>query len=283
MNKKPIMKKSLIIGCLISVFFIFDTAIAQLNQSKPAVLEGVGVDEKLGDQIPLDLRFANSEGDSVSIGELIESGKPVLLNPLYYDCPVLCSLVLDAVFKVVKELAWSPGKEYTIISFSIDPEESPEQAASYKEQYIRDLDRPGAEDGWHFLTGNEESIKALTESVGFNYMYDERTGEYLHLASIMMISPQGIVTRYLYGASFREFDLRNALNEAADGTIGSTLDQVLFYCFTYDPSSQSYVPVAMNIMKLGGLATVVILGIFLGVYWKRERGNSQSPKIEFDR
>ena len=119
------MKKSLIIGCLISVFFIFDTAIAQLNQSKPAVLEGVGVDENLGDQIPLDLRFANSEGDSVSIGELIESGKPVLLNPLYYDCPVLCSLVLDAVFKVVKELAWSPGKEYTIISFSIDPEESP--------------------------------------------------------------------------------------------------------------------------------------------------------------
>ena len=277
------MKKSLIIGCLISVFFIFDTAIAQLNQGRPAALDGVGVDEKLGDQIPLDLMFANSEGDSVSIGELIESGKPVLLNPLYYDCPVLCSLVLDAVFKVVKQLAWSPGEDYTIISFSIDPEEGPELAASNKEQYIRDFNRPGAEDGWHFLTGKEESIKALTEAVGFNYIYDERTGEYIHLASIMMLSPEGIITRYLYGASFREFDLRNALHESADGTIGSTLDQVLFYCFTYDPSSQSYVPVAMNIMKLGGLATVVILGIFLGVYWKRERGKTQSPKIEFDR
>ncbi len=277
------MKKTLIIGSLISVFFIFDTAIAQLNQGSPADVEGVGVDEKLGEQIPFDLKFANSEGDSVSIGELIESGKPVLLNPLYYECPVLCGLVLDAVFKVVNELVWSPGEDYTIISFSIDPEETPEQAASSKEKYLRDLNRPGAEDGWHFLTGNEESIKALTDAVGFNYKYNERTGEYVHLASIMMISPSGIITRYLYGASFREFDLRNALNEAAEGTIGSTMDQILFYCFTYDPASQSYVPVAMNIMKLGGLATVVILGIFLGVYWKREKGKTQSPKIEFDR
>lgn len=277
------MKKALIIGSLISVFFIFDTAIAQLNQGAPAEVEGVGVDEKLGEQIPLDLKFANSEGDSVSLGELIESGKPVLLNPLYYDCPVLCGLVLDAVFKVVNELVWSPGEEYTIISFSIDPEEKPEMAAAYKERYLRDLDRPGAEDGWYFLTGNEESIKALTDAVGFNYKYDERTGEYLHLASIMMLSPSGIITRYLYGASFREFDLRNALNEAADGTIGSTMDQILFYCFTYDPASQSYVPVAMNVMTLGGLATVVILGIFLGVYWNREKWKSQPPKIEFDR
>ena len=277
------MKKTLIIGSLISVFFIFDTAIAQLNQGSPADVEGVGVDEKLGEQIPFDLKFANSEGDSVSIGELIESGKPVLLNPLYYECPVLCGLVLDAVFKVVNELVWSPGEDYTIISFSIDPEETPEQAASSKEKYLRDLNRPGAEDGWHFLTGNEESIKALTDAVGFNYKYNERTGEYVHLASIMMISPSGIITRYLYGASFREFDLRNALNEAAEGTIGSTMDQILFYCFTYDPASQSYVPVAMNIMKLGGLATVVILGIFLGVYWKREKGKTQSPKIEFHR
>jgi protein SCO1/2 len=262
------------------VFFIFDTANAQLNQNRPAILEEIGVDEKLGDTIPLDLRFANSDGDSVSLGDLIESGKPVLLNPLYYDCPILCSLVLDGVFRIVNELAWSPGGEYTIISFSIDPEETPDMAAEYKERYLADLNRPGAEDGWHFLTGREEAIKALTGAIGFNYKYDERTGEYIHLASIMMLSPQGVITRYLYGANFREFDLRNGLYEAAEGRIGSVIDRVFLYCFTYDPSSRSYVPFAMNIMKIGGLATVIILGIFLGVFWRRERGSSQPTKIE---
>lgn len=276
------MKSTLLATLLLSVFFIFDTANAQLNQNKPAILDEVGVDEKLGETIPLDLRFANSEGDSVSIGELIESGKPVLLNPLYYDCPILCSLVLDGVFKIVNELAWKPGRDYTIISFSIDPEETPEMAADYKERYLSDLNRPGAEEGWHFLTGQEEEIKALTDAVGFRYKYDERTGEYLHAASIMLISPEAVVTRYLYGANFSEFNLRNGLYEAADGQIGSTMDRVLLYCFTFDPDSNSYVPVAMNIMKLGGLATVIILGIFLGVFWRRERGSSQSHKIEIE-
>ena len=276
------MKTPLIVFVLISVFFIFDNASAQLNQNRPAVLNDIGVDEHLGDKVPLDLRFANSNGDSVSIGELIESGKPVLLNPLYYECPVLCSLVLDGVFKVVRELAWTPGNDYTIITFSIDPEEGPDVAAEFKNRYISDLNRAGAGEGWHFLTGKEKSIKALTEAIGFNYKYDDRTGEYLHLASIMMISPEATITRYLYGANFREFDLRNGLYEAADGKIGSTMDRVLLYCFTYDPSSQSYVPVAINIMKLGGLATVIILGIFLGVFWRRERGSTQPPKIEIE-
>ena len=276
------MKYTLTIAWMVSVFFIFSNANAQLNQGAPAILEEIGVDEKLGEKIPLDLRFANSEGDSVSIGELMKDGKPVLLNPLYYECPVLCNLVLEAVYKVVNELAWSPGTDYTIISFSIDPEETPAMAASTRDQYLSSLNRPGAEQGWHFLTGQKESISKLTDAVGFRYKYDERTGEYLHLASIMMISPDGTITRYLYGAAFREFDLRNALNEAADGTIGSTLERVMFYCFTYDPSSQSYVPVAMNIMKLGGLATVIFLGIFLSVFWRRERSSSQTPKLDFD-
>ena len=276
------MKYTLTIAWMVSVFFIFSNANAQLNQGAPAILEEIGVDEKLGEKIPLDLRFANSEGDSVSIGELMKDGKPVLLNPLYYECPVLCNLVLEAVYKVVNELAWSPGTDYTIISFSIDPEETPAMAASTRDQYLSSLNRPGAEQGWHFLTGQKESISKLTDAVGFRYKYDERTGEYLHLASIMMVSPDGTITRYLYGAAFREFDLRNALNEAADGTIGSTLERVMFYCFTYDPSSQSYVPVAMNIMKLGGLATVIFLGIFLSVFWRRERSSSQTPKLDFD-
>jgi protein SCO1 len=272
------MKNTLKITLLISVFFFFlaESLIAQLNQSKPRELEGVDVEEQLGEYIPLDLMFANSEGDSVRLGDLIEDGKPVLLNPLYFECPTVCSLVLDAVYRVVQQLVWSPGEEYTIISFSIDPDEGYEVAADNKEFYLKSLDRPRAHEGWHFLTGNQEEITALTESLGYSYRYDERTGEYIHPASIMMLSPEGKITRYLYGAAFREFDLRNSLYEAADGRIGSPMERAILYCFTYDPSSQSYVPFAMNIMKLGGLATVIILGIFLGIFWRRERGSSQS-------
>ncbi len=276
-------KLTLILSVFLSVFLFFDSSFAQLNKGKPAQVEGLDIEEKLGETIPLDLQFVNSEGETVRIGELIEEGKPVLLNPLYYECPVLCSVVLDAVFEVADELKWTPGTDYTIISFSIDPEETPAIAAETKNEYLTDLNRPGAENGWHFLTGPEESIKKLTDAIGFRYKYDEDSDQYIHLASIMLLSPEGVITRYLYGASFREFDLRNALYEAADGKIGSAVDKVVLYCFTYDPSSQSYVPVAWNIMKLGGLATVIILGIFLGVFWRRERGSSQTPKIEFDR
>ncbi|TVQ65092.1 MAG: SCO family protein [Balneolaceae bacterium] len=276
------MNKKQLLFLVATLFFTFETVSAQLNQGRPAILDEIGVDEQLGNTVPHDIFFKNSYGETVRLGDLFESGKPVLLNPLYYDCPVLCGLVLDAVFNVVNDLVWSPGKDYTIISFSIDPAETPEMAARSKQRYLSDLDRPGAENGWHFLTGSRESIEAVTNAVGFRYKYDELTGEYLHLASIMMLSPEGVVTRYLYGAAFREFDLRNALFEAADGTIGNTLDRVLFYCFTYDPSSQSYVPVAMNIMKLGGLATVIFLGIFLSVFWRREKRSSPSPKFDLN-
>lgn len=277
------MKLTLAIGILISVFFMNEPSSAQLNQNRPEILDNVGVEEQLGDTIPLNLKFTNSSGDTVQIGDLLESGKPVLLNPLYYDCPLLCGLVLDGVFKVIDELAWTPGEDYTIISFSIDPAETPELAASVKQEYLDDLDRRGADKGWHFLTGNEPEIRKLTEDIGFKYTYDEETGEYVHLASIMMLSPDGVITRYLYGIEFNEFDLRNALFESADGKIGSAIDKVLLYCYTYDPSSQSYVPVAINIMKIGGLATAIILGIFLAVFWRREKGSSQPPKIEFEK
>jgi len=277
------MKSTLNILLAISVFLIADLAHGQLNREKPAILDEVGVEEKLGDKIPLDLTFATSDGDSVTIADLMKDGKPVLLNPLYYDCPTLCGLVLDAVFNVVHELAWSPGNEYTIISYSIDPDETAELAAKNKAEVMSDLERTGADEGWYFLTGNEEAIQSLSEAVGFNYKYDENTGEYIHLASIMFISPEGIITRYLYGLNMREFDLRNALYEAAGGQIGSTIERAVLYCFAYDPASQSYVPVAVNIMKLGGLATMLILGIFLTILWRRNSGSSQSPKIEFQK
>lgn len=271
---------SIFFGFILSHLLVLQISFAQVNQGKPAILEEVGLEEKRGDQIPLDVRFATSDGDSVTIGELIEPDKPVLLNPLYYECPLLCGLVLDGVYEVVEELKWTPGVDYTIISFSIDPEEKHPLAAQNKERYLSGFDREEAYNGWHFLTGSETEIKKITDAIGFSYTQDETTGEYVHPASIMMLSPEGTITRYLYGIEFSEFDLRNALYESADGKIGSAMDRAVLYCFSYDPSSQSYAPVAVNIMKLGGLATVIILGIFLGLFWIKERRTSQPQKFE---
>lgn len=254
---------------------------AQLNREQPEALQGVGINEHLGEIIPLDTRFATSTGDSVTIGDLFEEGKPVLLNPLYYDCPMLCGLVIDGLLNVANELAWSPGEDYTIISFSIDPSENHTLAAEYKARYLSQLNKSDAQDGWYFLTGKKSEIEKLIHAVGFEVNEIEDTGEFAHAAAIMLLSPNGVITRYLYGIQYDEFNVRSALFEAADGQIGNTLTKVLMFCYQFDPNSNSYVPVAMNIMKLGGLATLIFLGIFLGLLWLREKGKKQTSKIDF--
>lgn len=254
------------------------TGWAQLNKQKPNKLENVGVTERLGKDVPLDLKFANAEGDSITLGELFSDGKPVLLNPVYYECPQLCSMIKEAIFKGVKDLKWSPGSEYNIVTFSFDPREGQALASKNKKKYLNKLDRKGTEDGWHFLTGNEENIKKLTEAVGYDFR-KLQNGQYAHGAAIMFLSPNGTITRYLYGLKFDEFNMRNALYEAADGNIGSTAEQVLLYCYQYDADSNSYVPVAWRIMKIGGFATMIILGIFLGFMWMRHRYSNTEKKI----
>lgn len=252
---------------------------AQLNNQKPRNLEDVGVTERLGEKIPLDLKFANAEGDSVALKELFKDGKPVLLNPVYYECPQLCTMVKDAIFKGVKDLKWSPGTDYHIVTFSFDPDEKTQLAAENKTQYLNKLKRDGAEKGWHFLTGNKENTQQLTEAVGFDTKKLEN-GQYAHGAAIMFLSPDGVITRYLYGLKFDEFNMRNALYEAADGEIGSTAEQVLLYCYQYDADSNTYVPVAWRIMKIGGFATMLILGIFLGFMWVRHRYSNNEKQIK---
>lgn len=259
-------------------FYPFN-AEAQLNREQPEALQGVGIDEHLGEYIPLDATFATSTGDSVTLGSLLEEGKPVILNPLYYECPMLCGLVIDGVLNVAGKLAWSPGEEYIIISFSIDPEEDHQLAAQYKEKYLEKLQKTGAEDGWYYLTGKKPAIDEVIKAVGFQYNEVEGTGEFAHSAAIIMLSPNGKITRYLYGIQYEEFDVRNTLFESADGKIGSTIDKLIMFCYQYDPDSNSYAPVAINIMKLGGLATLIILGIFIGLLWLREKRHKESPKI----
>lgn len=262
---------------LAAVLFLYpDFVFGQLNQQKPGELQNVGIEERLGEKIPLDLRFANAEGDSVTLGQLMREGKPVLLNPVYYECPQLCTLVIEAVLRGVEEVSWNPGADYQIITFSIDPGEGPELAARERDRILEKLGRQGAGKGWHFLTGKEPAVQALTEAIGYKYEKLERNAEYAHGAGVMFASPQGVLTRYLYGISFTGFNFRNALYEAADGNIGSTVEQALLYCYSYDPSSQSYVPVAWRVMKLGGLVTLLFLGIFLGFLWLREGKSSRN-------
>ncbi len=253
---------------------------AQLNNQKPQNLQNVGIEEHLGDKVPLDLTFATSEGDSVTLAELMEGDKPVLLNPVYYECPMLCTMVTDAVFAGVKEVKWNPGREYIIITFSIDPEEDHKLAAATKAPLLEKLNRRHAEEGWYFLTGKEEAIRPLAQAIGFNYEKIDRTGEYAHSAAIMFLSPEGVITRYLYGIGFNENNIRSALYEAADGKIGSTIDKLILYCYQYDPDSQSYVPIAWRVMKLGGIVTLLFLGTFLGLFWLREKNTNNDKNTD---
>ncbi len=261
---------TLLAPMLLAVFLTSQAAQAQLNREQPDALQNLGVEEHLGDYIPLDAKFATSNGDSVLLSDLLEEGKPVLLNPLYYECPMLCGLVLDGTINVIEDLQWKPGKDFIVLSISIDPEEDAELAARSKQNYLNQMDS-ATKAGWYFLTGNKSQIDKVVEAVGFRYKEIEGTGEFAHSAAIMLLSPDGKITRYLYGVSYDEFNVRSALYEAADGKIGNTIDKVVMYCYQYDPDSGSYVPVAINIMKLGGLATLIILGIFLGSLWLREK------------
>lgn len=245
-------------------------------------LQDVGIDEKLGDFIPLEAKFSTVNGDSVTLGDLLEEGKPVILNPLYYECPMLCGLVVDGVIDVVDELAWKPGKDYLVISFSIDPKEDHTLAAKYRTEYLSKIKGNKADEGWYFLTGKQTQIDTVINSVGFKYNEVLDTGEYAHSAAIIMLSPAGKITRYLYGIKYNEFDTRNALYESADGKIGSTAEKLLMYCYQYDPDSNSYAPIAINIMKLGGLATLIILGIFLIPLWIRERRKKQKQNFDYN-
>jgi protein SCO1/2 len=243
------------------------TAFAQLNKQKPQKVQNAGIEEHLGDTVPLDLMFATSKGDSVTLAELMQDDKPVILNPVYYNCPMLCSMVINAIYNGVDDVKWNPGDDYNIITFSINPDEDYTLAASVKDSILQKFDRRGAADGWHFLTGKQQAIKKLTDAVGFNYKKLDDKGQFAHSAAIMFLSPKGTITRYLYGINYKEFDIRNGLYEAADGEIGSTIDQVLLYCYVYDADANSYVPVAWRIMQIGGFITVAVLGIFLGFMW----------------
>lgn len=230
----------------------------------PEALEGVGVTEKLGAVVPLDLVFTDSGGNKVRLGDLFDGRRPTLLTLNYSDCPMLCNLQLNALVEGLNEMQWTLGDQFQVITVSLDPTEKVERAAATKERYLNQYKAPDVVDGWRFLVGAERDIRALADAVGFGYRYSEERQEYLHQAAIMVLSPTGSVSRYLYGLAYSPQTVRLSMVEASEGKQVSTLDAIVLYCFYYDPNSGSYTPVVRNIMKLAGAMTVVLLGLFVG-------------------
>lgn len=254
----------------ISFFFFFvPESFAQFSDLPPE-LRDVGIEERLGDTIPSDVVFINEMGEQVTLAHYLKSGKPLIITPIYFECPMLCNLIINGLTDGLKDLNWQVGDQFEILTFSIDPNEGYELAVQKKESYIRLLGKPEAAAGWHFLTTDQQNINRMTEALGFTFKWSDEAQEFLHGSAIMFISPNGQITRYLYGIEYPQLSLRNALFDAAEGKIGTVMDKVVLYCYTYDPDSRSYVANAVNIMKLGGLFTLTGLGIFLGLLWFRK-------------
>ncbi len=237
------------------------------------LLQKVGINQKMGAQIPLDLRFTDETGREVDLGQYF--GKPVILALVYYQCPSLCNMVLNGIVKSVQNLDLSAGSQYQVIAVSFDPRETPSMAAAKKQTYLQQMypkedQRQAAAQGWHFLTGPETSSKALADSIGFRYVYDQMTNQYAHSSAIMIVTPAGRVARYFYGIAYPARDVRLGLVEASDDKIGAPSDQVLLYCFHYDPTTGKYALVVMNVLRLAALITLAALVTFMVVMFRRD-------------
>lgn len=240
------------------------------GQDLPGPLQGVSFEQHLGERVPLDAPFVDHTGASAPLGDYLGQ-RPVVLALVYFDCPMLCSMVLNGLTQSLRTLEFDAGREFDVAVVSFDSRESAGEAAAARAATLERYGRDGSEGGWHFLTGSADSVARLTDSVGFSFVYDEATGEFAHAAGLVVLTPEGRIARYFYGVEYAPRDLRLGLIEAADGTIGGLVDQVLLYCFRYDPTTGKYSAVALNMVRLGGALTVLAIGGFLMVSWRRER------------
>jgi protein SCO1/2 len=242
----------------------------------PELLQDVGLDQRLNTQLPLSLQFRDETGRTVRLGEYFGK-RPVILTLAYYECPMLCTQVLNGVASAIGVLKFSVGQEYDIVTVSFDPRDTPERARAKKAAYIQRYGRPGADRGWHFLTGNSREISALTRAVGFRYAYNASLGQFAHASGIMVATPEGRLSHYFYGIEYWPRDLRLALIEAADHTIGGPVDQVVLYCFHYDPASGKYSLAVMTVVRIAGVLTLVA-GVTAIVWMRRHERPQTVPR-----
>jgi protein SCO1/2 len=241
---------------------------AVVDQSdRPAAVRGVGIEQRLNEQLPLDLIFRDESGQEVKLGAFFKD-RPVILALVYYTCPMLCNQELNGLIGTLKTLSFTAGREFDVVAVSFDPKDTTEAALAKKQAYLARYDRDSAT-GLHFLTGDEKSIEAVTQAVGFNYRFDEETKQYVHASGIMVVTPEGKLSRYFYGIDYSPKDLRLGLVEASNNKIGTAVDQVLLFCFHYDPITGKYGPVIMNIIRAGGVVTFAGLAIL--IFFMRRR------------
>jgi len=238
--------------------------------ARPPYLTNVGIEQHLDAQVPADLNFTDDTGRAVRLGDYYGK-KPLILNLVYYNCPMLCGETLAGLTGSMKMIKFDVGKEFDVLTVSFNPQETPQLAAEKKKDYLKRYGRPNAAAGWHFLTGPADSINALTKSVGFQYQYDAAKNQYAHATAIMVLTPQGRISRYFYGVDFPPKDLRMGVVEASEGKIGNAVDQVLLYCYHYDPAAGKYGAVVANMLKIGGAITVLILAGMILIFLRMEK------------
>jgi protein SCO1/2 len=260
--------------CIIVILYLAIIGIdtnseAENSNSLPPIAREIGIDQKLDQQIPADLQFKDESGDNVSLDKYFNSNKPLVLTLVYYECPMLCTEVLNGLLKALNVMHLQVGNDFDIVTVSFDAGETPHLASAKKAAYVKAYKHDGANKGWHFLTGSQASIDKLTKATGFRYAYDPKSDLFAHGAAIMVLTPQGKISHYFFGVEFSARDLRLALVEASKGKIGSVTDQILLFCFHYDPSQGKYSAYALNFVRLGGIITIICLGIFIVKHRKK--------------
>ena len=254
----------------------------QPARAKPGILGKIGIDQRLNHQIPLDLPFVDETGKDVRLGDYFGK-RPVLLAMVYYECPMLCTQVLNGVTGALKAINFDVGKEFDVIAVSINPKEGPGLASQKKQAYVQRYGRPQTAAGWHFLTGREENIQTLAAAVGFRYVYDEEIKQYAHGAGVELITAKGVIARYYYGIEYSPRDIRFGLVEASEERIGSAIDSVLLLCYHYDPTTGKYGAAAIRMVRIGAVLTIAVFGTFLFVTLRRERATNRQAAATANR
>ena len=242
----------------------------------PPILREVTIAQRLNEPIPPEIIFRDENGKVVRLGDYFGT-KPIVLSLVYFDCPALCTEVLNGELRTMKAITLNLGKDFDAITVSFEPKDTPELAKAKRDVYAGQYGRPGARENWHFLTGDQPSIDALTQAVGFHYAYDSASRQYAHAAAILVLTPHGRIARYFYGVQYPGRDVRLGLVEASEGKIGTPTDHALLYCYQYDPATGKYGLMVMNVVRAAGVLTVLVLGIFMFVMFRRERNHPSGP------
>jgi protein SCO1 len=269
--------KPAILTILLIVFFLPAIAVAQdapVANIRPSILNNVGIDQKLGAVVPAELVFNDEHGRAVRLGDFF-GNRPIVLVLVYYQCPMLCTMVLNDLLRAMRSMPENVGKDFDVLTVSFDPRDTPDLALLKKKTYLAQYNRAGSEDGWHFLTGQQTSISELTDAVGFRYVWDPKFLVYAHASGIIVLTPAGKISRYFFGIDYAPKDLRIALTAANDGKTGGLADAVLLYCFCYDPATGKYGLAISHLLKIGGVLTMLALSGFVVTMLWRERTNSK--------